>query len=180
MNRLFARADHDDPASLQTGYLLTLTSTAAIILASFFRPSHVLSILALVLATVGIAAGLVCHVTVRRAHVHRNARHRAWADSERTGLTEFRADLLSREHAVDELDRSWGLPLGVSFALVLSAMIVPWEMLAPLAPASDVDLLTTCWLVVSLSGALVAAVLSAVAGVRSETTSLPQLEHEDA
>ncbi|MDO9380848.1 MAG: hypothetical protein Q7T56_18545 [Nocardioidaceae bacterium] len=181
MNRPFARADHDDPASLQTGYLLTLASTAAIVLASFFRPSHTLVIAAMALATIGIVTGLVRHVLVRRAHVRRNARLRLWAEAERAHVLEdLRADLAAREHAIDELDRSWGLPLGVSFLLALSALVVPWEMIAPLAPSSDVDLLTTCWLVVSLSGAAVTAALSAVAGVRAESGYLPDREHEDA
>lgn len=149
MNTGRARNRHEllEHAPLETGLNVILVAAFAVSVVSFIGMPLWLAVVAVFAAGAALFAGVLIHVGSRLAQRERNDRHRRWLDTlPPSELPEFRADLADREQALASARTDWLRPLGGALGLVLSAVLVPYELIGSHSPNLLVEPINTVWI----------------------------------
>src|SRR5690625_344722 len=131
--------------------LMTLTALAVTALA-FVGLSYDLAVAAAIAGAALLICGLLLHFGVRWAQRRRNDRHREWlASIPPSELSEFRADVDRREEKLVAARGDWVRPIVAALAIMVSAIIVPYQLIGSHTPNALVSPLTTVWIVLALA-----------------------------
>lgn len=180
-----ARNVHElfERAALSAGMNLILVVAAAMTVLSFFGLPMWAAVVAVAVGAIGLATGVAVHLGARRAQRERNRRHREWLgtlpDSE---LGEFRADLAAREDAVDSTRGDWLRPLGAAALTMVTAVLVPYELIGAHSPNPLVAPINTVWVAGSIvlgTFCLVTAIVAAAHKDPSEPADDLDLGRDD-
>lgn len=134
-------------APLETGLNVIIIAAVAISVVSFIGLPFALAVAAVFAAGAALLGGVLMHIGSRTAQRERNDRHRRWLDKlPASELPDFRADLAEREYALASARSDWLRPLGGTLALVVSAVLVPYELIGSHSPNVLVEPINTAWI----------------------------------
>lgn len=148
-----ARNTHEllEHAPLGTGLNVITVAALVVSVVSFVSLPMWAAVVAVFAAGGALAAGVVIHVGARATQRERNDRHRRWLSTlPPTDLPDFRADLADREQAMAAARVDWLRPLGAAAALMVSAVLVPYELIGSHSPNLLVGPINTVWITATL------------------------------
>ncbi|UPK73000.1 hypothetical protein MU582_11110 [Nocardioidaceae bacterium SCSIO 66511] len=153
---------------------ITLTSLAVSVLSFIGLPLGV-SVIVVAAAAALLIAGLLAHFGTRSAQRERNDRHRAWlATLPPRELPEFRAQVRAREELLAASRQDWLRPLGAALTVMISAVIVPYEMIGSHSPDPLVGPINTVWIAFTLILGLLCLATSIIAAAHDDEEDEPQ------
>ncbi|WP_370617452.1 hypothetical protein [Mumia sp. Pv 4-285] len=148
----------------------TVAAAVSLVLALTGLPDALaIPVLALLLAA--MVAGVLVDWLVRRSWRRTSASQRRWLDSLEVDVPSYRARVDDRDRALFGWESRWWRPLGTVVLLGLSAALVPFNVILPLAPEVTVEPLVTVWVTVTLMLTL-ALVVRSVGAARLDSRGL--------
>ncbi|MDD9349106.1 hypothetical protein [Mumia sp.] len=148
------------PRRMWIGLVTTTAAAALTLLLCVTGLPDALVVPVLVVLLSVMTGGLVADVLVRRDWRRTVRAQRRWLNGLPTDLPDYRGSVEERERVLFGWESRWWRPLGTLFLVALSAALVPFNLLLPLAPDAPVDQLVAGWVTATL-------VLTAVLVVRT-------------
>ncbi|UYM05012.1 hypothetical protein [Solicola gregarius] len=155
---------------------ITATSLAVTVLAFVGLPLGA-AVVVVIVAAVLLVTGLVVHFSTRAAQRERNDRHRAWLSTlPPNELPDFRAEVADREDSVAASRQDWLRPLGAALTIMVSAVVVPYELIGSHSPDPLVEPINTVWIALTLVLGLLCLATSIIAAARNDERDDPPRE----